>query len=238
MSGHSKWENIKHKKGAEDKKRGQVFGKLAKAITIAVKEGGSSDPDANPRLRVAVAKARAASMPKENIERAVVRGDKKNSGLEEFFLEGYGPEGIAVMVEVLTDNRQRTVQAVKNIFARFGGSVAEPGSVAFQFERRGEVVLEGVSDEEVLKFMTNDVLDFHQSRKSATFYLPPDKIESFKKLCESQSKEPVCWQVVMVAKSPMKLEKGSSKIDDFLNQFDENEDVSRVFTNLELASKR
>jgi len=238
MSGHSKWENIKHKKGAEDRKRGQAFGKLAKAITIAVKEGDSSDPDANPRLRVAVAKARAASMPKENIERAMARGDRKNSGLEEFFLEGYGPEGIAVMIEALTDNRQRTIQEVKNIFTRFGGSVAEPGSVAFQFERRGEVKLEGVNDEEVLKFMTDDVLDFRQSGKTVAFYLSPDKMESFKQFCSSQSKEPASWQVVMIARSPVKLEKGGSRVNDFLDQFDENEDVSRVFTNLESFSKQ
>lgn len=232
MSGHSKWENIKHKKGAEDRKRGQAFGKLAKLITIAVKEGGSNDPEVNPRLRVAISKARAANMPKENIERAMNR-DKTAGNLEEFFLEGYGPGGVAVMVEILTDNRQRSIQEVKNIFTRYGGSVAEPGSVSFQFERRGEVKLNNVDDQELLGLMTDDVLDFYQSGKSVVFYLAPDKIESFRQFCQGQSKNPQFWQVSMVAKSPVSLDEWSlSRFKEFLRELSDNEDVSKVFTNL------
>ena len=233
MSGHSKWENIKRKKGAEDKKRGQAFGKLAKAITIAVKEGGSSNPEINSHLRMAIAQAKAASMPKNSIERAQDKGDKKNSNMEEFFLEGYGPGGIAVMIEVLSDNRQRTVQGVKNIFAKFGGSIAEPGSVAFQFERRGEVKINEIEENEILKLLNDDVLDFRQTGKSATFHLSPDKIESFKSYCQKMKKESFSWAVIMVPKNPVELEdEKKAQVESFLDQFDENEDVSRVFTNL------
>ena len=233
MSGHSKWENIKHKKGAEDKKRGQAFGRLAKAITIAVKEGGSNNPDINPRLRIAMGQAKTASMPKISIEKAKERGNKKDSNMEEFFLEGYGPGGIAVMVEALSDNRQRTVQEVKNIFTRFGGSIAEPGSVAFQFERRGEVRVDEVGENEILNLINDNVLDFRQIGTSAIFYLSPDKIEPFKDFCKKMKKEPLSWQVVMVPKNPVKPDDSKkNQLESFLEQFDENEDVSRVFTNL------
>ncbi len=145
MSGHSKWSSIKHKKGAADAKRGQKFTKLAKAITVAAREGGG-DPDANPSLATAIQKARDESMPKANIERAVDRGTGEGPDavvVERIQFEGYGPGGIAVLVEALTDNRNRTSAEVRHAFTRHGGSLGEPGSVAWMFETHGVVVVDG-----------------------------------------------------------------------------------------------
>jgi YebC/PmpR family DNA-binding regulatory protein len=145
MSGHSKWSSIKHKKGAADAKRGQKFTKLAKAITVAAREGGG-DPDANPGLATAIQKARDESMPKANIERAIDRGTGEGPDavvVERIQFEGYGPGGIAVLVEALTDNRNRTSAEVRHAFNRHGGSLGEPGSVAWMFETHGVVVVDG-----------------------------------------------------------------------------------------------
>ncbi|MFH1561482.1 MAG: YebC/PmpR family DNA-binding transcriptional regulator [Patescibacteria group bacterium] len=132
MSGHSKWSNIKDRKGAQDKKRGAVFGHLSKLITMAVKEGGSSDPTQNPRLRTIIDQARSEDMPKDNIQRAIDNAQKRGD-LEEFIVEGYGPGGAAVLVKVATDNRQRTIQELKSVFQRAGGSVVKPGAASYQF---------------------------------------------------------------------------------------------------------
>lgn len=141
MSGHSKWSTIKHKKAAQDTKRGKVFGQISRAIRVAVKEHGSGDPDQNPALRVALDKARAANMPKANIDRAILRGlGKSTSGasLEEVVYEGYGAGGVGVMVWAVTDNRNRTGSEIRNIFDKHNGSLGSPGSAAYLFETQGE----------------------------------------------------------------------------------------------------
>jgi YebC/PmpR family DNA-binding regulatory protein len=144
MSGHSKWSTIKRKKGAEDAKRGKIFTRLARDIAVAAKEGGG-DEDANPKLKLAIAKAKAANMPKDNIERAIQRGTGKGEGMEmeELTFEGYGLEGVAFIVETLTDNKNRTLAEVKRVFNRAGGSMAASGSVSWQFEQKGYIELEG-----------------------------------------------------------------------------------------------
>ncbi|MDQ2701155.1 MAG: YebC/PmpR family DNA-binding transcriptional regulator [Actinomycetota bacterium] len=145
MSGHSKWSSIKHKKGAADAKRGQLFTKLAKAITVAAREGGG-DPDSNPSLSTAVQKARDASMPKSNIEKAIDRGTGEGSDaviVERIQFEGYGPGGAAILVDALSDNRNRTTAEVRHAFSRHGGNLGEPGSVAWMFETHGIVVVDG-----------------------------------------------------------------------------------------------
>ena len=154
MSGHSKWSSIKHKKGAADAKRGQLFSKLSRAIIVAAREGGP-DPAANLALQNAIEKARSYSMPKDNIERAIVKGSgagADGSGYETVVYEGYGPEGVAVLVEALTDNRNRTASEVRHLFSKHGGNLGTTGAVAWQFERRGLVVVsaEGVDEEELL----------------------------------------------------------------------------------------
>jgi YebC/PmpR family DNA-binding regulatory protein len=145
MSGHSKWSSIKHKKGAADAKRGKLFTKLARAITVAARDGGGN-PDANPALGLAVQKARDASMPKDNIQRAIDRGTGEGedaASIESVVYEGYGPGGAAILVETLTDNRNRTGAEVRHAFERHGGSLGEPGSVAWQFEKRGVILIDG-----------------------------------------------------------------------------------------------
>ncbi|MFA9400387.1 MAG: YebC/PmpR family DNA-binding transcriptional regulator [Acidobacteriota bacterium] len=166
MSGHSKWSSIKHKKGAADAKRGQLFTKLAKAITVAAREGGG-DIDANPALATAVQKARDESMPKANIERAIDRGTGEGSDaevVERIQFEGYGPGGAAILVEALTDNRNRTSAEVRHAFTRHGGNLGEPGSVAWMFETLGVVVVDGESHSEddliiAIDAGASDVLD-------------------------------------------------------------------------------
>ena len=145
MSGHSKWSSIKHKKGAADAKRGKLFTKLARAITVAARDGGGS-VDANPALGLAVQKARDASMPKDNIQRAIDRGTGEGAdaaAIESVSYEGYGPGGAAILVETLTDNRNRTGSEIRHAFERNGGSLGEPGSVAWQFENRGVILVDG-----------------------------------------------------------------------------------------------
>jgi YebC/PmpR family DNA-binding regulatory protein len=145
MSGHSKWSSIKHKKGAKDAKRGKLFTKLARAITVAARDGGG-DPDANPTLGLAVQKARDASMPKDNIQRAIDRGTGEGedaAAIESVVYEGYGPGGAAILVEALTDNRNRTGSEVRHAFETHGGSLGEPNSVAWQFSKRGVILVDG-----------------------------------------------------------------------------------------------
>jgi YebC/PmpR family DNA-binding regulatory protein len=144
MAGHSKWASIKHKKKAVDAKRGALFTKLTRAITVAARDGG--DPEANPTLALAVQKARDASMPKDNIERAIAKGtgaDSDADAFESVLYEGYGPSGVAILVEALTDNRNRTGSEVRHIFTKHGGNLGEPGSVAWTFEKKGEIVVDG-----------------------------------------------------------------------------------------------
>jgi len=153
MAGHSKWANIQHRKGAQDKQRGKLFTKLIREITVAARTGGG-DPDANPRLRLAIENAKAQSMPKDNIQRAVKRGSGEQEGddYEEILYEGYGPGGVAVMVECLTDNRNRTVADVRHAFAKFGGNLGADGSVAYLFNQVGLVSFPvGVDEGQVME---------------------------------------------------------------------------------------
>ncbi|HLM10230.1 MAG TPA: YebC/PmpR family DNA-binding transcriptional regulator [Thermoleophilaceae bacterium] len=154
MAGHSKWASIKHKKKAVDAKRGALFTKLSRAITVAAREGGG-DPEGNPALALAVQKARDASMPKDNIERAIAKGtgaDSDADAYEAVVYEGYGPGGVAILVEALTDNRNRTGSEVRHVFSKHGGNLGEPGSVAWTFEKKGEIVVDGsrYSEDELL----------------------------------------------------------------------------------------
>src|SRR5512147_2959574 len=154
MSGHSKWSTIKRKKGALDAKRGKVFGKLSKEITVAARIGGG-DPTGNSRLRAAIAAAKAENLPKDTIMKAIRKGSGEAGGaaLEEIILEGYGPAGVALMVETLTDNKNRTVSDVRHLLTKYGGSLGEPGCVAWMFDKKGVIVFErqGVSEDELME---------------------------------------------------------------------------------------
>lgn len=234
MSGHSKWANIKRRKEAEDKKRGQVFSKLAKAIVVAVKEGGSADPEANPRLRMVLEQAKAVNMPKSNIERALQRGNRSDEKMESFVLEGYAAGGVGVIIEAISDNRQRTVQELKNLFSRHGGSLAEPGAVSFQFEKRGKVRAKGLNEETILSLLDQGALDFESKEEGEViFYLPPEELENFRQAVEERGGEVLEKEIVMTPKNKIQLEeKKTDQIMAFLAELEAHEDVQRVFSNL------
>lgn len=237
MSGHSKWSTIKHKKEALDHKRGNLFTKLAKAITVSVRTGGGGDPDMNFSLRLAIDKARSANMPKDNIKRAIDSGLGKGSDgkLEEFMLEGYGPFGVAVIIEVVTDNRNRTVSEIKNIFDKSGGSLAEPGAVVYQFERKGYVRYEGVlSDDTFLSTVDAGAEDLIGEGENAYLLSSPER---FKQVSEElRSSGVVVSEVGVLYKSKI-----MAKFDDlqtegvtnFLKLVAENDDVQEIYTNVE-----
>lgn len=235
MSGHSKWANIKRKKGVEDKKRSQVFSKLSRAIAAAIKEGGSANPGINSRLRMVLQQAKVANMPKDNIKRALERGEKQEENLESFVLEGYGLGGVAVMVEALSNNRQRTVQELKSLFRRHGGNLAEPGSVAFQFEQVGAARVSLVSEKEALRLMDLNVSDFKQEKDGIVFYLPINNLEQFKKTVVEKGMSVVSWGLIMKAKNTIQLDDKEKRgqVDTFLAELNEHDDVQRVFTNLQ-----
>lgn len=233
MSGHSKWANIKRRKEAEDRKKAQIFSKLSKAILVAIKEGGSPDPAANPRLRMMIEQAKAANMPKENVERLLRQAEEKESNLVSFSLEGYGPAGVAVFLEVVSDNRQRTLQEVKNIFQHHGGNLAEPGAVAFQFERKGVVVIKKPDEEKILQLLELGAEDFKEQGELLLFYLSPEKLDEFRKKAEELGVEVVSSELVMLPKTPLNLEdpRKGEEIASFLQELESHEDIQKVFSN-------
>jgi len=181
MSGHSKWQNIKHRKEAQDQKRGKVFSKYARLIAVAVKEGGSTDPEFNAKLKMTVERAKIENMPKENIQRAIESAAKKKEAVEEVILEGYGPGGIAIFVEAISDNRQRTIQEIKNIFSKNEGSLAEPGSVAFQFDKKGLVEVQNPKNEEkTLQLIDFGAEEIEEDGEALIIWVSPEVLESFK----------------------------------------------------------
>jgi len=240
MSGHSKWANIKNRKAAQDQKRGRIFSKLSRLITAAVKEGGSDDPSANPRLRLAIDRAKAENMPRDNIQRAIENASRAKEAAEEFVLEGYGPEGVAILIEVLTDNRQRTIQEIKNLFQKNGGSLAEPGAVSFQFEKKGLVEIDRPNnEEETLKLIDLGAEDISEEEASLTILVRPSSLEGFR--------EKISQSGFSIRKTDLILEpKIKVKIDDprkakaligFLNLLEEHDDVQRVFANLDIPDE-
>jgi len=230
MSGHSKWENIKRKKGAEDIKRGKIFSKYARQISAIIREGGSADPDKNPKLKSVIDEAKSANMPKTNIDRLLQKeGEKKN--LESFFLEGYGPQGLAVMIEVATDNRQRTTQEIKSTFRRFQGSLAEPGAVAFQFKRRAMVKTPSLSEETILQAGEWGAGDFKQENNKVAFYLSADKINQFKEELDKSGIKILSTEWEMIPKNLIQVN-NLKEAEEFLEQLESQDDVLRVFSNL------
>lgn len=239
MSGHSKWSQIKRKKGVSDQRRGQLFTKLAREIIVAVKEGGP-DPANNFRLRLTVQKARDNNMPTDNIERAIIKGSGEAGGaaLSEITLEGYGPHGVAVMVEALTDNRNRTVQEVRSAFTRYGGSLASSGAVSWLFDNRGVIVVEADgSQAEDLALVAIDAgaEDVKEEKGYVEILTTPQNLEMVRKAVE-KIKPPVSAEVQRVAKKTVTLgENEAIKTVKFLDHLEELEDVQSVCSNLEYS---
>ena len=242
MSGHSKWSTIKRAKGLTDIKRGQTFTKLSNVVTIAVKLGGSGDPDANPRLRMAIDEARSVNMPKENIQRAIERGLGKGEGsnLEEVLYEGFGPESAAIIVEGVTDNKMRTTSLVKNVFEKNGGNMAGVGAVSYMFQRAGEIKVSskgGTKDDEMLELIdlgakdVEDILEDNVQKylvytEGSELNTMGNKITQLGYGVESQ--ELVYKPTITVE---IKDKEAAEKLFNFIEKLEELEDVQKVWTN-------
>jgi len=239
MSGHSKWANIKRQKGAADAKRGQVFTKLAREIIVAVRQGGVS-LDSNFRLRLAVQKARDSNMPSDNIERAIKRGSGEAGGaaLTEIRFEGYGPSGIAVLVEALTDNRNRTVQDVRRLFTRHGGNLGETGCVAWLFENRGVITVESNnSDAEgiALRAIDAGAEDVRTANDFVEIYTQPQDLEKVRKVIE-EKEHVISAELSLMPKTTVVLDENKAvQALTFLDEVEALDDVQRVFSNMDFS---
>lgn len=238
MSGHSKWSTIKHQKAANDAARGKLFSKLSRAITIAARSG--PDPDMNYKLRVAVDKAKEANMPKDNIERAISKA-QGGGDLEEVSYEGFGPSGIAVIVEVATDNRNRTGQEIKNLFERGGGSLAGPGAVAFNFEPKGLLVVKKKAnpDEQMLDLIDLGVDDVEETDEGIEAYVAPNSLSDIRKKIEDKGYQIITAELIQKPKSYQKLvdPQEAKKAVDFLEKLEDHDDVQKVFANVDVPEE-
>jgi YebC/PmpR family DNA-binding regulatory protein len=238
MSGHSHYATIKRQKQANDAVKGKIFSKLARSIQVAVRTGGSSDPASNYRLRMAIEAARAENMPKENIERAIKRAGGDAQNIEEVTYEGFGPGGISVIVEAVTDNRNRTSQEIKNLFERGGGSLGGPGSVLFNFEQKGMIVTEkGVNPEDtMLKLIDAGAEDVVEEKDAFEVYVSPSMTEEIK---EKISEMGIGVKSASLVMRPKHLQTVSSKeeaqkILAWLEKIEEHDDVQKVYANLDV----
>ncbi len=242
MSGHSKWATIKRQKGANDAKRGKIFTKISYSITTAVREGGGViDPESNPRLRMAIEEAKSQNMPKENIQRAIARAAGRDGGeMSEAVYEGFGPGGFSVIVEALTDNIQRTVSEVKNIFSKNGGSLGSQGSVLYQFSKKGEIVIDknGKSlDELFLIAAESGADDIEDDESNAIIYTLPDQVGKVRmKLAD----EGIGVKSAELSFTPTVLteitdKNQAKKAMDFVEKLEGLSDVQKVYVNFDIA---
>lgn len=239
MSGHSKWATIKHKKAALDSKRGKLFTRVIKEITIAARSGGG-DPDANPRLRTAVAAAKAVSMPADNITRAIKRGTGELEGamIEEIMFEGYGPGGAAVMVSCATDNRNRTVSEIRHIFSKYHGNLGEQGSVGWMFERKSQIVIEKeqAGEDQLMNIVLDaGAEDLRDEGEHWSVISGPEAHEPVLTAIQKAGIATVSAEVAMVPKNLMKLEgKNASGMLKLTEILEEHDDVQNVWSNFDI----
>jgi YebC/PmpR family DNA-binding regulatory protein len=242
MSGHSKWASIKHKKGAVDAKRGKVFTKLIKEITVATRMGGK-DPEANARLRAAIAAAKAENMPKENIERGIKKGtgELEGSTYEEATYEGYGPGGVAVLVEVLTDNKNRAVAEVRHLFERHGGSLGAAGCVAWMFSQKGLIVLpKDQTDEEKLFEVALEAgaEDIKEEEKEFEVITEPSLFEQVKAAVEGTGLTYALAEITMIPQTTTTLEgKNAQQMLTLMELLEDNDDVNHVYANFDISDE-
>ena len=240
MSGHSKWSKIKRQKGVTDIKKGQLFTKLGREIAVAVREGGS-DPEHNFRLRLAVQKCRDNNMPMDNVNASIKKASGAGAGttLTEVSFEGYGPGGVAILVQALTDNRNRTTQEVRNVFSRGGGNLAEAGGVAWIFEPKGVITVEtGQNDPEELALSAIDAgaEDVTLEKDSMEVYTQPQMLETVRKAMEQNKAKIVSAELSMIPKTMLGLDDdGALRVLKLLDRFEELDDVQRVFSNVDFS---
>jgi YebC/PmpR family DNA-binding regulatory protein len=244
MSGHSKWAQIRRQKGVNDARRGQIFTRLGREIIVAVREGGSGDPAANFRLRMAIQHAREANMPMENIERSIKRalGGGDGAAIEEITYEGYGPAGTAVLVQVMTDNRNRTVAEIRNVFSRNGGNLGENGCVDWLFEQKGviEIPLANLDADEVtlaaIDAGAEDVDTVEEGDETLTIYTDPAQLDAVRTALEKQKYPFSKAETTLVPKTTVELDdKTSVQAYRLIEKLEELDDVQNVYTNAEFS---
>jgi YebC/PmpR family DNA-binding regulatory protein len=242
MSGHNKWSSIKHKKGAADAKRGKVFTKLIREITVAARSGGG-DPTGNPRLRAAILLAKSENMPKDNIERAIKKGTGELEGVsyEELSYEGYGPGGVAVLVDCLTDNKNRTVSEVKHLFERHGGSLGAPGCVAYLFAKKGLIIIEkDKADEEKLLDLAleSGAEDVKEDGDEFNVLTGIADFETVKKAIDNAGIPYSMAQITMIPNNTVEVEgKKAQQVVNLMQSLEDLDDVSNVYSNFDISDE-
>ena len=245
MSGHSKWHSIKHKKGAADAKRGKIFTRLIKELTVAARAGGG-DPDMNPRLRTIIADAKQNNMPADNIKRAIRRGTGEEPGVsyEEAQYEGYGPGGAALIIDVLTDNKNRTAGEIRHLLEKHGGNLAAPNAVAWMFAKKGYIVVEKlkapVIDEEQLMTAVLDAgaEDLQDDEDNWEVFSAPDVFPAVHEAVKALGIEPATAKVSMIPQNYVKLEgKAAQQMIRLMDSLDDHDDVQNVSSNFDIAEK-
>lgn len=239
MSGHSKWHSIKHKKAAIDSKRGRAFTKFIKEITIAARIGGG-DPEGNPRLRKAIADAKTLNMPADNIKRAIMKGTGELEGgqLEEIMYEGYGPGGVALLAEVVTDNRNRTVSEIRHVFSKNGGNMAEAGAVSWMFSKKGYIVIEQAkADEDTLMALAIEAGadDFVPEGSTYEIYTSPNTFDNVLTALKDKGIETSSAEISMIPQNYVKVEgKSAQAVLKLMEALDEHDDVQHVYGNFDI----
>jgi len=239
MSGHSKWSSIKRKKAKEDAKRGKIFTKIGKEITVAARLGGG-DPDANTRLRQAILAGKQSNMPADNIKKAIQRGTGELPGTsyEEAIYEGYGPGGVAVMVSILTDNRNRTISEIRYLFSKYSGNLGEAGCVSWIFDRKGYIVVEKgkVSEDDLMELaITAGAEDMRDDGSNYEIITTPENYEQIHEFLEENNVELAVSEISMVPKNTVKLEgKSAKQVLRMMEAFEEHDDVQNVWANFDI----
>jgi YebC/PmpR family DNA-binding regulatory protein len=240
MSGHSKWHSIKHKKGATDAKRGKLFTKFIKELTVAARTGGG-DPDANARLRKAISDAKSGNMPNDTIDRAIRRGTGAEEGVnyEEITYEGYGPGGVALLIEAVTDNRNRTVAEIRHIFSKQGGNLGEAGSVGWLFEKKGYIVVEKSAKPEEELFdiaIEAGADDLRDDEDNFEIITAPEKFDAVQSAVKSAGVEPQVAEVSMVPQNYIKLEgSNAQQMLRLMEALEDHDDVQKVHANFDIS---
>jgi len=241
MSGHSKWANIKHRKAAVDAKRGKTFTKIIRELTVAARLGG--DPNTNPRLRIAIAAAKNQNMPKDTIDRAIKRGTGELGGeeLHEIAYEGYGPGGSAVLVQVLTDNKNRTVSEIRRIFTKYGGNLGESGCVGWIFEKKGRIAFDkgSVDEDRVFEIALEAGADEVKTEESELFVVTStDTFESVKAAIEEAGLKYASAEITMIPKNNVKIEgKEAERMLRLMENLEDSDDVQNVYSNFDIAEE-
>lgn len=241
MAGHSKWANIKHKKSKEDQRRGKLFSKLSKMIAVAAREGGG-DPDMNAELRLAIQKAKDNNMPNDNIERAIKRGTGELEGVsyEKFVYEGYGPGGVALYLDLMSDNRNRTAAEIRHLLSKHGGNLGESGCVAWMFKRKGQLIID-LSEEELdedelmLEALEAGAEDVVVEDNMVTIYTNPSDFEETRKQLEDTGYKFSAADIAMIPDNTVKLDKGTAKkMLKLMDALEDHDDVQEVYANFDI----